>query len=195
MLITTQVANIRGYMGSVYQISTLIIAFTLSGIIAQEISGKTLILPVCTGKRYDEMLLAKGSVYGGFLLLVTTLSALVNYGYAGALFGFDLPSVLPALRAGALQGLLHAVCGGPPHLHRLPGPQAHRRRHADPAGRLRDPDPGKCLQPAPVPAFGAAGGSGTAGRSPLPPPVGLPGLHPGPGCCALRLDHHPTDKS
>ena len=105
MLITTQVANIRGYMGSVYQISTLIAAFTLSGIIAQEISTKTLILPVCTGKRYDEIVLAKGSVYGGCLLLVTTLCALVNYGYAGALFGFDLASAMPALRAGVLQGL------------------------------------------------------------------------------------------
>ncbi len=104
MLITTQVASIRGYMNSVYQISTLIIAFTLSGIIAQEISGKTLILPVCAGKRYEEMLVAKGSVYGGFLLLATTISALINYGYAGVLFGFDLPSILPALRAGVLQG-------------------------------------------------------------------------------------------
>jgi ABC-2 type transport system permease protein len=103
MLITTQVATIRGYMGNVYQISTLIITFTLSGIIAQEISGKTLIIPVCTGKRYDEMLLAKITVYGGFLILATTLSALINYGYAGALFDFELP-VLPALRAGILQG-------------------------------------------------------------------------------------------
>ena len=105
MLVTTQVANIRGYMGSVYQISTLIVSFTLSGIIAQEISGKTLIFPVSTGKRYDEILLSKFTVFGGFLFLATTLSALINYGYAGALFGFDLPSVLPALRAGALQGL------------------------------------------------------------------------------------------
>ena len=104
MLITTQVANIRGYMGSVYQISTLIITFTLSGIIAQEINGKTLILPVCTGKRYEEILLSKFMVFGGFLFLATTLSTLINYGYTGALFGFDLPSVLPALRAGVLQG-------------------------------------------------------------------------------------------
>lgn len=104
MLDTTQVANIRGYMGSVYQISTLIIAFTLSGIIAQEINGKTLILPVCAGKRYDGILLSKLMVFGGFLFLTTTLSALINYGYTGALFGFDLPSVLPALRAGVLQG-------------------------------------------------------------------------------------------
>ena len=103
MLVTTQVANIRGYMNNVYQISSLVIAFALSGIVAQEISEKTLIFPVCMGKRYGEILLAKILVYGSFLFLATTVSALINYVYAGALFGFDLPS-WPAIRAGMLQG-------------------------------------------------------------------------------------------
>ena len=102
MLITTQADNIRGYLGNVYQLSTLIITFTLSGLLAQEISERTLILPVSTGKRYEEILLGKFFVFGTYLVLVTTLSALVNYVYTGVLFGFQLPSVLPAMRAGLL---------------------------------------------------------------------------------------------
>jgi len=105
MLMTTQAANIRSYMGNVYQISTLIITFTLSGLLAAEISERTLILPVSTGKRYDEILVAKIVIYGSFLLLVTTICALINYAYAGVLFGFSLPSAAPALRAGLLQGV------------------------------------------------------------------------------------------
>jgi ABC-2 type transport system permease protein len=103
MLVTTQAANIRGYMNNVFQISSLVMAFALSGLIAQEISEKTLIFPVCTGKRYSEILLAKILVYGSFLLLAATVSALINYLYAGALFGFDL-TAWPAIRAGMLQG-------------------------------------------------------------------------------------------
>ena len=105
MLITTQLGNLRGYMGDVFQISTLIIAFTLSGMTASELSEKTLILPLTTGKRYTELLLAKLIVFGSFLLASATVSLLVNYLYSGVLFGFQLPSVVPVLRAGMLQGL------------------------------------------------------------------------------------------
>ncbi len=105
MLITSQAGNIRGYMGNVYQLSTLIITFSLSGLLAQELSEKTLILPISTGKRYEDVLAGKMIVYGIFLLLITTVSALVNYYYTGVLFGFQLPSALPALRAGLLMGV------------------------------------------------------------------------------------------
>ncbi|UNC92196.1 hypothetical protein [Candidatus Contubernalis alkaliaceticus] len=104
MLITTQNANIRAYLGDVFQISTLIIAFALSGIMAQEISDKTLIFPICSGKSYSGLLLAKLSVYGSVLVISSIFSAMVNYVYAGALFGFDLPSFMPVLRAGLFQG-------------------------------------------------------------------------------------------
>ena len=105
MLMTTQAANIRSYMSNVYQLSTIIITFTLSGLLAAEISERTLILPVSTGKRYEEILVGKILIYGTFLLLVTTICAWINYAYAGVLFGFSLPSAVPALRAGLLQGV------------------------------------------------------------------------------------------
>jgi ABC-2 type transport system permease protein len=105
MLMTTQAANIRNYMSNVYQLSTLIITFTMSGLLAAEISERTLILPVTTGKRYDEILLGKILIYGTFLVFVTTISSWINYTYAGVLFGFSLPSAAPALRAGLLQGV------------------------------------------------------------------------------------------
>ncbi len=105
MLVNTQTANIRGYLTHVYQISTLIISFTLSGLLAQEISEKTLIFPMSTGKRIEGLLLGKMIVYGGFLLLLTSFSILVNYAYSGVLFGFELPSVYPVLRAGLYLGI------------------------------------------------------------------------------------------
>ena len=104
MLFTTQVANIRGFLGNLYQLSSLIIAFTISGIMAQEISEKTLIFPVCTGKSFASIIAAKLLVYGSCVITATTSGAIINYFYAGVLFEFDLPSAIPALRAGLLSG-------------------------------------------------------------------------------------------
>jgi len=104
MLFTTQVANIRGFLGNVYQLSSLIIAFSISGIMAQEISEKTLIFPVCTGKSFASIVAAKLFVYGSCVITATTLGAMINYFYAGVLFEFGLPSAIPALRAGLLNG-------------------------------------------------------------------------------------------
>lgn len=105
MLHNTQVANIRAYLKDVFQVGMIAIVFALSGVLAQEISEKTLILPLTTGKRYGELLLAKMLVYGNVLILGVIFSGLVAYFYAGILFGFDLPSALPVVRAGLLQGL------------------------------------------------------------------------------------------
>ena len=105
MLFTTQVANIRGFLGNVYQLSSLIIAFTISGIMAQEISERTLIFPVCTGKSFASIISAKLFVYGCSVIIATTLGALVNYFYAGVLFEFDLHSAIPAIRAGLFNGI------------------------------------------------------------------------------------------
>lgn len=105
MIPSTQVAIIRGYLGNVYQVGMIIIVFTLSGIIAQEISERTLILPVSSGKRYGDILIGKVIVYGSVLLFTAVFSIMVNYAYSGLLFEFDLESPLPVIRGGLLQGL------------------------------------------------------------------------------------------
>lgn len=104
MLDTTQTGNMRTYLGNLFQLGTLVVAFALSGLTAQELSDKTLVFPVCSGKRFEWLLLGKLMVYGPYLLLVTTVSTMINYVYTGVLFGFELPSVMPALRAGLLYG-------------------------------------------------------------------------------------------
>ena len=105
MLASSQVGVVRAYIGDIFEIGTLIITFSLSGIVAQEINSKTMILPVCTGKRYGDLILAKTIVYGTALILATTVALIVNYLYSGLIFGFELTSILPVLRAGLLQGL------------------------------------------------------------------------------------------
>ncbi len=104
MLETTQTGNIRTYLGNLFQLGTLVVAFTLSGLTAQELSDKTLVFPVCSGKRFGWLLLGKLLIYSPYLLLITTVSTLINYVYTGLLFGFELPSAMPALRAGLLYG-------------------------------------------------------------------------------------------
>jgi ABC-2 type transport system permease protein len=105
MFSTTQTGSIQAYLGDIFEIGTLIIAFLFSGIVAQEISEKTLILPVCTGKKYGELMTVKLIANGFILMLATTVAAMINYYYSGVMFGFEMVSSLPVLRAGLLQGL------------------------------------------------------------------------------------------
>jgi ABC-type transport system involved in multi-copper enzyme maturation permease subunit len=103
----THAEAVRAYLGDIFEIGTLIIAFLFAGLIAQEISEKTLILPVCTGKRYGEILIAKLLVNGTAVMLATTIAAMANYYYAGLMFGFRL-QIVPVLRAGLFLGLYMA---------------------------------------------------------------------------------------
>ena len=105
MFSMTHAESIRSYLSDIFQIGTLIVAFVFSGIIAQELSERTLILPVCTGKRYGEIVVAKILVNGTILMLTTTAAAMANYYYSGLMFGFTMTSISAVLRAGLLQGL------------------------------------------------------------------------------------------
>jgi len=100
----SQLGSIRSYMGDVFEIGSIIVAFTLCGLIAQEIKDNTLVLPLCSGKRLNHIVGAKMLVFGTALVLITTLALIVDYVYAGLLFSFDI-GFMPILRAGLLQGL------------------------------------------------------------------------------------------
>ncbi|HHT91867.1 MAG: hypothetical protein QM451_09000 [Bacillota bacterium] len=100
----TQLGCIRSYVGHVFEIGSLIVAFTLCGLTASEIHGNTWVLPVCAGKRFAQMVGAKLFIFGSLLMITSVLALLANYGYSGLLFGFEL-GVLPILRAGLLQGM------------------------------------------------------------------------------------------
>lgn len=104
MLDLTQLGTIRSYMGDVFEIGSLIIAFTLCGLIAQEIRDNTLVLPLCSGKRISGIVSAKMLVFGALLLLTPLTALVIDYLYAGVLFSFDI-ALMPIVRAGLLQGI------------------------------------------------------------------------------------------
>jgi ABC-type transport system involved in multi-copper enzyme maturation permease subunit len=104
MLNLTQIGIIRAYMGDIFEIGSIIVAFTLCGLIAQEIKDNTLVLPLCSGKQFGSIVTAKLLVFGSVLILSPTVALLVNYLYAGLLFSFDI-SLAPIIRGGLLQGI------------------------------------------------------------------------------------------
>lgn len=108
LLTNTQVENIRAYFSDTMQLSTFIIALTLAGMVAQEISMKTFLLPVSSGIRFGEIVLSKYLVYVVVIFIGTIVPALVNYLYAGVLYGFQLFSTAPVLRGAILQGFYMA---------------------------------------------------------------------------------------
>lgn len=100
----TQLDCIRNYMDDVLQIGTIIISFTLCGLTASEIRDNTWVLPLCAGKRFEMMLWAKLLVFGALMIMIPVLALLIDYGYSGLLFGFEI-KVMPILFGGLLQGI------------------------------------------------------------------------------------------
>lgn len=112
MIVTSQRECVRGYLTDVFEIATIVVVLTLSAIIAGELKSKTFIFPICSRKDFATLILAKLIVYGSFLMLAPTVSALIDYAYSGALFGVDLPSTIPIVRSGLLQGLYYVYVLG-----------------------------------------------------------------------------------
>ncbi len=100
----TQIQCIQSYMGDVFEIGSVIVAFTLCGLLAQEIKDNTLVLPLCSGKQFMKIAGAKLLVFGAVLVLILTTALAIDYAYAGLLFSFDI-GFLPILRGGLLQGV------------------------------------------------------------------------------------------
>lgn len=100
----TQTGCIQIYMNDVFEMGTIIVAFTLCGLLAQEIRDNTLVLPLCSGKRFTSILGGKLLVFGFVLALIPLLALIVDYLYAGLLFSYEV-GMVSILRAGLLQGL------------------------------------------------------------------------------------------
>ncbi len=105
MIQSSQVSSIQNYMNDIFEMGTLITAFTLCGIIAQEIRDRTWIFPLCSGKRFGGILAGKFMVFGIAIMLISTAALFTNALYSGLLMGFELDSWLPILKGGLLQGL------------------------------------------------------------------------------------------
>ena len=100
----TQLDCIRSYMGDVFEIGTIIVAFTLCSLTAGEIRGNTWVLPICAGKRFARMVGSKLLVFGALLVMAPMVALLADYGYSGLLFGFEV-GIVPILYGGLLQGV------------------------------------------------------------------------------------------
>jgi hypothetical protein len=100
----TQTACIQIYMNDVFEIGTIIVAFTLCGLLAQEIRENTLVLPLCSGKYFASIIGAKSLVFGAVMFLIPIVSLIADYIYSGVLFSYEV-ELLSILRAGILQGL------------------------------------------------------------------------------------------
>lgn len=100
----TQISCIQIYMNDIFEMGTIIVAFTLCGLLAQEIRDNTLVLPLCSGKHFTSIIGGKLLVFGFALSLIPLLALIVDYMYAGLLFSYEL-EIFPILRAGILQGL------------------------------------------------------------------------------------------
>jgi ABC-2 type transport system permease protein len=105
MLGMTHYDSVRAYLGDTFEMGMLIIAFLFSGIMAQEISEKTFILPMCSGKRFVEMIFSKFFVNGAILIFTAVSAAFTNYFYSGIFFGFTIDSASYVLWAGLFQGI------------------------------------------------------------------------------------------
>ncbi len=107
LIVTDQTAILQSYLGDVFEIGSIIVAFTLCGLLAQEIADRSLVLPLCAGKKAAAILWAKFLVFGAALLLAATAALLVCYLYSGLLFSFEI-GLWPVLRSGLLQGFFMA---------------------------------------------------------------------------------------
>src|SRR5690554_721824 len=99
-----QSESIQSYIGDVFEIGSIVVAFSLCGLLAQEISENTLVIPLCSGKRYGEVIGAKMLVFGLILSLVQCVSTFATYVYSGLLFSFELDPG-PVIISGILQGV------------------------------------------------------------------------------------------
>lgn len=99
-----QMDSIQSYIGDVFEIGSIVVAFTLCGVLAQEVRENTLVIPLCSGKRYGEIVGSKLLVFGMILLLVQCTSTMATYLYSGVLFSFEI-QFGPIIRSGILQGI------------------------------------------------------------------------------------------
>lgn len=108
MLVTSQVDNVIGYIGDIFEIGTIVVVLSLASLVAGELKNRSFIFPVCSGKSFTGMVASKIIVYGVFTIIVALLAVLTDYLYAGVLFGFDIQGIMPVIRAGLLLGLFFA---------------------------------------------------------------------------------------
>jgi len=91
MIDFSQLGNIISFTGDLFQIIPIIIAFAFGGVLASEIKDNTLVLPLCSGKRFVSVISSKIIVIGTILFTAPLFGMIINFYYTGILFDFDVP--------------------------------------------------------------------------------------------------------
>lgn len=101
MVNASQLTAIQGFMSDLFELGMIILVFTLSGIIAQEIRDNTMVFPLISGSRFAQILGSKFVLYSILLSALVYASILITYGYSGLLFDFDV-KLMDMVYAGGL---------------------------------------------------------------------------------------------
>lgn len=101
MVNASQLTAIQGFMSDLFELGMIILVFTLSGLMAQEIKDNTLVFPIISGSKFAQILGSKFVLFSLILSVLAFGSILVTYGYSGILFGFEV-AFLDMLYAAAL---------------------------------------------------------------------------------------------
>lgn len=105
MIDLSQTAAIKSYMKNLFQISSLVIALNLMGVISNELKEKTLVLPYSLGSKMHETVIAKNIVYTISIILFSVLGMTIAYYYSSILFEKDFNGLLEIIKAGVLYGV------------------------------------------------------------------------------------------
>lgn len=79
-------AGVTGFMGDVFQIIPIVLAFAFSGYFSKEITRQTLIMPLTKGRTLTEVFLSKYVVLTLSILVAHFAAGMVNYTYSNILF-------------------------------------------------------------------------------------------------------------
>ena len=104
MIDMSQTGSLRSFFNDMFEMGTLIITFSLCGLMALELKEHTLVIPLCSGKQVSHLVLAKFIVFSLLITAAMIVAVSVSYVYAGLLFEFEMAYTL-ILKAGLLQSL------------------------------------------------------------------------------------------
>ena len=102
MVNASQLTAIQGFMSDLFELGMIILVFTLSGMMAQEIRDNTLVFPIISGSRFAHILTSKFIIYSILLSVLVYTSILITYAYSGLLFDFDVRLMDVVYAAGLL---------------------------------------------------------------------------------------------
>ena len=100
-----QKAAMESYTKNLYQISVIVIVFTLMNLISGERMDKTLTIPVAMGCSIKSILISKVSIYGVYIMILSIIGMITAYYYSGIIFEPDYSCFAAVFNAGFLYGI------------------------------------------------------------------------------------------